>query len=432
MSPVFQDKAQHPVLVCGSLSVLVYGALVYYSNVTPLIEITPFLLIIACAFIFYSFVVYFYVKKNVQPSTFLILSFAIIFHVLGIIATPQFEDDYFRYLWDGYIFFEYGTPYALAPSDFFSDETIPYIYQNLLNQINYPDVKTIYSPLFQYSFWVSHWLFPADITGLKILFSFCNIGIILILLKMVDAKYVLLYAWNPLLIKEIAFTAHPDVVGVLFLMLAIFFISRRPKAAAIFLGISVCSKPFAWLIAIYFLWRFNIAQWALFLVSITLLYLPFALNGELFSGLLSFGNDWEFNAALYSLATLFFSANIAKGIMGLCMLGVMIYCYRLYQKDKPEKLRGDLLIGSLLLLSPILNPWYLVWLLPFATLHNAVWPWVMSFAVLLSYFSGINLLESTMGAYELASWVKPVEFSLIFMAIGYGFVLNTNKKVYTK
>ena len=31
---------------------------------------------------------------------------------------------------------------------------------------------------------------------------------------------VLLYAWSPLIIKEFAFTAHPDVLGALFLMAA--------------------------------------------------------------------------------------------------------------------------------------------------------------------------------------------------------------------
>ncbi|MFV2058528.1 MAG: hypothetical protein ACC707_18855, partial [Thiohalomonadales bacterium] len=321
--------------------------------------------------------------------------------MLGIISPPQFEDDYFRYLWDGYLFFEQGSPYLHAPADYFSDGSIPYRYQNLLNQINYPDIKTIYAPLLQYSFWVSHYFFPADITGLKIIYSLCHIGVIIILSKMVDTRYVLLYAWNPLLIKEIAFTAHPDILGVFFLMLAIFYISNKPRMAAIFLGFSVCSKPFAWLIAIYFLTRFRLAQWLLFLGTVLILYLPFAFDDSLFSGLLSFGNNWQFNAAIFSVFSLFLPAYLAKGLAVTLLLSVLIYYYTLFKSEKTENIRGDILIGSLLLLSPVINPWYLVWILPFASLHFQCWPWISSFALLLSYFSGINLSSDTLQAYEL-------------------------------
>lgn len=433
LNPTSTNYPKVLIVFWGGIAVATYIALALYSRPTQLSNVTSFIGILTLAFCAYAgaALVFFRTFSNtkVQPSVALIILFSVAFHSIGIAASPQFEDDYFRYLWDGYVFFEYGDPYAHPPSFYFSDESIPYAYQHLLNNINYPDIKTIYSPLLQYSFWLSHALFPADITGLKILYSLCNFGVILLLSQRVAPRYVLLYAWNPLLIKEIAFTAHPDVLGVLFLMLAIFFISTRPKLAAGFLAVSVCSKPFAWLVACYLVLRFNVKQWLIFLGCIVLLYLPFTLNGDIFSGLVAFGNDWEFNAALFSLFGLFLSPPIAKVLSGLILISLLLYYYRHFRNDTSDNIRGDIVIGSLLLLAPVINPWYLVWLLPFATIHFTITPWVASFALLLSYFSGINMLNNDLQAYELASWVKPIEYLLIFSALAFDIKSKFSNKV---
>ncbi len=398
---------------------LTYAALAFYSNQSSPLDITAYLALFAIAFSLYGWIAYQLMHHNSHPSLKIIIGFAVVFHLIGIISTPQFEDDFFRYLWDGYIFFESGNPYQHAPSAYFSDTSIPAIYQNLLNQINYPDIKTIYAPLLQYSFWLSHGLFPADILGLKIIYSLCNLAIILMLVKLTKARHILFYAWNPLVIKEVAFTAHPDILGIVFLIAAIYFFTSQPKTAAICLGLSVCSKPFAWIIAIYILWRFKLTQFIVFLLTVAILYSPFIMAGNESAGLFAFGNHWEFNAAIYSLFSYAMPNHYAKAVGGVLFMGMMIYYFVLFQKTSVANIRGDLLIGSLLLLSPVINPWYLLWVLPFAAMRNYITPWVMSFALLFSYFSGINLHSEHLQAYQLASWVKPVEYTLITFSIAY-------------
>ena len=82
-----------------------------------------------------------------QPLTPLrLLLWAGCFHVIGVLGDPLWEDDFFRYLWDGYRFYETGSPYGIAPATFFGDGTIPTIFQGLLARINYPDVQTILWP----------------------------------------------------------------------------------------------------------------------------------------------------------------------------------------------------------------------------------------------------------------------------------------------
>ena len=73
--------------------------------------------------------------------------------------------------------------------------------------------------------------------------------------------------------------------------------------------------------------------------------------------------------------------------------------------------------AALLLLSPVLNPWYLAWWLPLATLAPSRTAWVASFAVMLSYVTGLNLADSSLQAYEQPPWVFALEFGAILLAL---------------
>jgi len=407
------------LVIFGFLCAAIYLILCLYSNVSLVINITNYILLLALSFVLYTYLVYYYISNKLNPSVYYIVVFAAVFHIIGIFATPQFEDDFFRYLWDGYTFFEHGNPYLHAPSYYFTDTSIPDAYQNLLNQINHPDIKTIYSPLLQYSFWLSHWVFPADILGLKLIYSACNMAIIFILVKIVNPRMLLLYAWNPLIIKEVAFTAHPDILGVMFIMAALYFFTKHPKKSALCLGLSVCSKPFAWLIAVYVLLRFKWLQFVVFFLTIAVVYAPFIFQGSELTGLLAFGSNWEFNAAIYSLFTYVMSGVNAKILCAILLFCIMLYCLRCFRQSSVLNIRGDLLIGGLLILSPVINPWYLLWLLPFAAMQNYTWPWVFSFTVLFSYFSGINSGSDSLAAYQLFAWVKPIEYIPVFLAVCY-------------
>ncbi len=407
------------LILFGFLCTISYIILCWYSNSPLAISITNYILLLALSFALYAYITYYYIREEHNPSVYCIVIFAAVFHLVGIFATPQFEDDFFRYLWDGYTFFEQGNPYLHEPSYYFTDTSIPDVYQNLLNQINHPDIKTIYSPLLQYSFWLSHWLFPADILGLKLIYSACNMAIIFILVKIINPRMLLLYAWNPLIIKEVAFTAHPDILGVMFIIAALYFFTKHPKTSALCLGLSVCSKPFAWLIAVYVLLRFKRLQFVVFFLTIAVVYAPFIFQGSELTGLLAFGSHWEFNAAIYSLLTYVMSGVEAKILCAILLFGIMLYCLRCFRQSSVLNIRGDLLIGGLLMLSPVINPWYLLWLLPFAAIQNYTWPWVLSFTVLFSYFSGINSGSDALAAYQLFVWVKPIEYIPVLLAMCY-------------
>ena len=65
----------------------------------------------------------------------------------------------------------------------------------------------------------------------------------------------------------------------------------------------------------------------------------------------------------------------------------------------------------------MINPWYLLWLLPFAAIFPSAWAWTASGAVLLSYVIGIHLDDYTLQAYQQPTWIRFLEFGLILLAL---------------
>lgn len=79
--------------------------------------------------------------------------------------------------------------------------------------------------------------------------------------------------------------------------------------------------------------------------------------------------------------------------------------------------RGDWLYGLLLALSPVINPWYLLWLLPFAALFPSAWAWTAATTAFIAYVTGLNLDDHSLQAYQQPAWVRPPEFGPILLAL---------------
>ena len=69
------------------------------------------------------------------------------------------------------------------------------------------------------------------------------------------------------------------------------------------------------------------------------------------------------------------------------------------------------------LFSPVVNPWYLVWLLPYAALRPSCWAWTASIIVSLSYITGLNLADSDLLAYQVAAPARIIEMAGIAVAL---------------
>ena len=354
-----------------------------------------------------------------------LLFWAVVFRACGLFGGPFFEDDFYRYLWDGYRFAQDGTPYGVAPEAFFTDPGVPAAFQSILDQVNYPELPTIYGPVTQLVFLAAYGLRSGSVFALQAVLVIVDLVAIGMLLRMAPARGVLLYAWCPLVVKEIAFTAHPDGVAVC-LVLAAALLARggRLKGAAACLALGAGAKVLALLMVPLVLVRGRPAHWAVFAGVLAFLYLPFVWQGGTdLATLAVFAREWEFNAALYGLLTPWMPGGAARLACGLAVAGGWSWYYLRHRRAEADAVpRGDWVYGGFLALSPVVNPWYLLWLLPFAAIRPSAWAWTASAVVLLAYLTGLNLNDLTMGPFAHPPWVRPVEYGLIAAAIGYPFV----------
>ena len=343
-----------------------------------------------------------------------------LFRVIGIFGEPVLEDDSFRYLWDGRSFAVSGNPYRDSPMDHFLDADLTEDFQEILDNINNPEIPTIYGPVNQLAFLASYLVAPGSLWPLKLLLLAADLVTLMILLRVATGANVMLYAWCPLLIQETFFTAHPDSLGITLVLasLACSF-RKRPHWAVFLAGLAVGARVFALLLVPFVLLRSPRKGWLLFGVTVLSLYLPFLIMGTAGSaGAMGvFLQDWEFNSSGYAMLSLVFQPRVAKASAAILFASFYLaYLRRWWRAGADSVPRGDWIYGVFFLLAPVLNPRYLLWLLPFAVLFPSFWAVTALIAVSASYVHGLHLLGTGLLSYHHPQWLRPLEFSSIAVA----------------
>jgi hypothetical protein len=99
------------------------------------------------------------------------------------------------------------------------------------------------------------------------------------------------------------------------------------------------------------------------------------------------------------------SLAIAKALAAAGLLAVIAVALRRRLNAERAALW---ILGALVLVAPVLHPWYLLWVLPLAALHRA-WPWfVLAATALLAYLPLDGWWES--GVWRAPAWIPWVEY----------------------
>jgi hypothetical protein len=407
--------------LCGVVSVLAYGWLAWASHQPP-VPLAGLFVVITVAWGALGIVMLRSLMAGEPIPLARVLAWGLVFRAIGLLALPILEDDFYRYLWDGRSSALTGNPYRDAPMSHFADSSIPGTFQRVLDRINNPHIPSIYPPMCQLVFVAGYWLAPGELLPLKLAFVAADLATLVLLWRLVPPGGVLLYAWCPLLIQETAFSGHPDSLGVFFMVAALFAgACGRQGIGAVVVALAVASKLFAVFILPFLLLGMRLRHLALFSVILGLAYLPFALPGASneSAGLFTFVASWEFNSTLYALVAAAAGPAIAKCIGGLTV-ALSIACLLWQENSRRSALsgavpRGDLIFGVLFLVSPVVNPWYLLWLLPFVCARPSAWGIAALFAVPLSYAHGLFLPD--VPAYHHPDWVRPVELAIVALGL---------------
>ncbi len=340
----------------------------------------------------------------------LMIGLGMVLRMLLFWSTPAFEDDWYRYLWDGAVTANGYNPYAVSPDEA-QGEPYAYSLQPLahksgvvIERVNHSHLKTIYPPVAQAAFALAYLIKPFSLSAWRIvllLSELAALGLLIALLREAGRSplWAALYWWNPVVVKEIINSAHMEgIVTPLVLAALLLTLKKRPLAASGMLGLAIGAKLWPVMLAPLVL-RPLLAEpkrlagaIALLLALLGLWAWPIIAGGiDQTSGFIAFAQHWRTNSALFpalqDAASLLLSpcglGETTPGVITRGLLAAIVGLFALWTAQRPidgaQDLmqRAGLVTGVLYLLSPAQFPWYAIWMLPFLCFR----PWLGLLAV---------------------------------------------------
>ncbi|MEP7133059.1 MAG: glycosyltransferase 87 family protein [Acidobacteriota bacterium] len=332
------------------------------------------------------------------PS-FLILC-AAAFRLTLLFRPPDLSDDLWRYLWDGGVARAGISPWAHAPAD----PAVSGLDRPLNARVAHPEIRTVYPPASQAVFRAFGYSGAPFV--LKGFFAAADVAVVALLAGSgvpggVWAAAV--YAFHPLPITETAGQGHLDSLGVALLVASVLHATRgRRVSAGLALALSALCKYVSAAAALPLArrggWRTLVAAGA---VALALWAAAARLGTSPAGGLDQYATRWEFNSVAYPavfagmeraqvparakiafldwkarhrdppwterLFPFFYSGFFARAFLGV-ILALLLILIAWRVTDLWDAVFAS--VGVLLLLSPTLHPWYLLWVLPFASVRR--------------------------------------------------------------
>jgi hypothetical protein len=354
--------------------------------------------------------------NNTKASVFLILLFSSLFTLSFVRDKPSLSDDLYRYYWDGKVSCNGINPYGFAPDS----QNLAHLRDEYWALINNKDLTTPYPPFIEGLFAVLYLISPS-IYSYKLLavISYIASSYVLILILKKCGKnihYALLYSWNPLMVIEFGHSGHNDSIAVFFMLLSTFLLlNNKYSGSAVTLGVATLSKIFPIFLAPFYAVKWKMRNTILYASVIILPYIPLSLIGPVQTSLATYFERIAFNAGVYYLIEVIFTYLIPASPMLFARITVTILFIAslVYTSIKFTKVSsmyaGYLAITLYLIFTPTIHPWYLSWVLPFATLY-AIKPWLyFSGAIFLSYYT-YTLPEISPGFWPEQPWVRIIEY----------------------
>jgi hypothetical protein len=381
----------------------------------------------------------------------ILLTAAIIFRLLFLIAAPNLSQDFFRFIWDGRLLLEGINPYLMTPDEYFSSGDLPFsgaqeLYEGIGslsagNPTNYPPLNQL--------FFVLAALFGgnsilASVVCLRIFIIAADIGIFYFGRKLLrnlnlPESNIFLYLLNPLIIIELTGNLHFEGVMLFFLLAALYLLRcQKWLFSTLFFSCSIAVK----LIPLIFLpllirklgWKKACGYYAIIGVLMLLFFLPF-LSGAFAENFFSSINLWfqkfEFNASFYYLIRWIGyeveGYNII-GYAGPALAGVVFISILIMAiLDRNHKMRGlltSMMFGMFIYLSlaTTVHPWYLATPLLLSVFTRYKFMQVWSLMVVLSYFA------YSQPDYEENLWFITVEYVVVFGVMLYEIFGHKNVK----
>jgi len=343
--------------------------------------------------------------RPMRSTLVIVLVFAALFRLSVMFAPPQLSDDIYRYVWDGRVQAAGVNPYRYIPAD---DALKSLRDADVYTHINRRDyAQTIYPPLAQMFFFLTTRVSEGVVWMKASMILFEGVGLYALALLLASFKVprerVIVAAWHPLVVWEVAGSGHLDALVLALVVLALVARRRgRESLTGVLLAAAVLVKLFPVVLfpALYrrWGWRMPLA----FCVTLVAGYAPYLSVGarRVVGYLPGYAGEegLESGARFFLLQltrTLFGAGHVPSAayyVFAFVVLGALA-AWSLFRRELKERdyvRRAALLAAAFtVLLSPHYS-WYFVWLVPFLCFAGA-----QAFAPLLYLTAACFMLYGT-------------------------------------
>ena len=401
-----------PILGCGAALLLALTGVSLFDARALSVEFVVLMLAASSAYVAALFVVARGAGSRAMLGSCLLLS--LVWRGALVVSAPVVSDDVYRYVWDGRVQRFGYNPYDTVPDD----PALAHVHTEVTRRI--PPVSaalpTIYPPAAELFFRLVTTVWEST-TAVVVAIVLCDLLVIYVMWQWLlagghDPWWVLAYAWHPLVALEGAGGGHIDVVGMLFVVVAGYTLSRRrTMLATVSLGLA-CAIKFLPVVLLPLLWRrVRIRDAVVASAVVGLCYLPF-VDGTFRLPVGSLGTyvqGWRFNGPLFAFLEPWLGV---FGVLALAVgggLAVAAWARQSLMVSDPRAWAWPLAVAVLFM--PAVYPWYLVWLTPFLTVRGT-WPlmaWTL--ASIATYTVWVNEIAGV--GWVIPAWVEPVEYGLV-------------------
>ena len=356
-------------------------------------------------------------RLRFSPSV--VLFWALAIRVPFLLVEPSLSDDINRYTFEARVVQAGADPYELHP---LSDEL-----RELASTspewpaINHKELPAIYPPGAQWSL-AAVVAMSDDQRFMRAVFTGLDLALIAVLILLLRASggvssRALLYAWHPLPALEISGSGHFEPLAILPMVLAFYFWRSGSRSWAWLLwGLSFSTKFVGGVPALFA----ALASWhkgsrrdvarglALCVLPVLLLAAPFAVDGTLPLGSFShYARNWGNFPALFGLFSPVIGYHPARW---LCLALLALWTVRIVRVGLEPDHAFVQFFAALLLLSPVVHPWYGLWLLVLIPLYPSLPLFALSSFLPLAYLAWTQ--QHLGGAWRAPHWAQWLAYGL--------------------
>lgn len=339
------------------------------------------------------------------------LALAAVWHSQFLRMPSGLDDDIHRYVWDGRVQRLGYNPYILVPSD----PALAGLHTSETRTLNNPEVPSPYPPGAQLFFRAVTAIHESTF-ALKVAFVICEMAIVFVLLDVLrrtqqGGHWVLAYAWHPLLATEVAGSGHVDIVGVLLLLVSAAALLRRWRAvAAIAFALAVAVKLLPIVLLPLYWKRVRLRDGVLGAAVLGLLYVPFLDHGRIpFGSLGTYVQRFRFNDPVFATLERVTAPQVVAALAVLVGLLTAMWMRRRSVEWSSDGFAWPM--AASLFCAPVVYPWYMLWLLPFArsvtTLPIIAW----TVSIIPTYY--VWHLRRLGRPWVIAGWILLLEYGSV-------------------